>query len=391
MGLTAAMGGCTLSEYQYYEFLAVDRPLSAQQFAEVRGLSSRAQVSSTRFVNTYNFGDFRGDPRKLMERYFDAHLYLANWGTHRLMLRWPRALLDLQTAQGYCAADSADAWATDTHVIVALTSENEGGDWEEDGEGLLASLVSVRGEVASGDRRALYLAWLLCAQSGELDEDDVEPPVPALLGTPSAALQGLADFLRIDEDLLVVASASSPADPLAKGEAGGLLAAWIDGLPVAEKNAFLLRVATGEGALLGAELLQRFRRVHVPATGVVERRTVGDLLQAAERQRAARERQAAARAAEEAARREREAAIARDKRLNALQPREEDAWRDVEARIGTKRPAEYDEAVRQLQDLQALAAREGRPDGFAHRLRQLREVHVRKVSLIDRLARAGLV
>jgi hypothetical protein len=28
-----------------------------------------------------------------MERYFDAHLYLANWGTRELMLRLPKRVL----------------------------------------------------------------------------------------------------------------------------------------------------------------------------------------------------------------------------------------------------------------------------------------------------------
>ena len=31
----------------------------------------------------------------MMERYYDAHLYLTNWGTHRIMLRMPRDLLDI--------------------------------------------------------------------------------------------------------------------------------------------------------------------------------------------------------------------------------------------------------------------------------------------------------
>jgi hypothetical protein len=31
-----------------------------------------------------------------MERDFDAHLYFANWGTHRLMLRIPTVRVDLK-------------------------------------------------------------------------------------------------------------------------------------------------------------------------------------------------------------------------------------------------------------------------------------------------------
>jgi hypothetical protein len=70
-----------VSEYQYYEFTAVDRPLTNREQSELRSLSTRAEITASSFVNTYEWGNFKGDPRKLMERYFDAHLYLTNWGT----------------------------------------------------------------------------------------------------------------------------------------------------------------------------------------------------------------------------------------------------------------------------------------------------------------------
>ena len=55
-----------MGEYQYYEFLAVDRPLKADQIDALRALSTRAEITSTTFVNTYHWGDFRGDPRALI-------------------------------------------------------------------------------------------------------------------------------------------------------------------------------------------------------------------------------------------------------------------------------------------------------------------------------------
>lgn len=88
-----------MSEYQYYEFLAIDRPLDEQQQTAVRTLSSRARITATSFTNEYHWGDFRGDPRAMMERYYDAHLYLANWGTHQVMLRLPRTVLDLKIVE----------------------------------------------------------------------------------------------------------------------------------------------------------------------------------------------------------------------------------------------------------------------------------------------------
>jgi hypothetical protein len=40
-----------MSEYQYYEFLALDRPLTGKQRAELRSLSACAEITVTRFVN----------------------------------------------------------------------------------------------------------------------------------------------------------------------------------------------------------------------------------------------------------------------------------------------------------------------------------------------------
>src|SRR5260221_14005392 len=75
-----------MSEYQYYEFLALDKALTSRQREELRQLSTRAEITATRFTNEYHWGNFRGDPEKMMASYFDAFLYLANWGTRHLML-----------------------------------------------------------------------------------------------------------------------------------------------------------------------------------------------------------------------------------------------------------------------------------------------------------------
>lgn len=92
-----------MSEYQCYEFVALDRPLTAKQVAELRAVSTRAQISPTRFWNEYHWGDLKAHPTKLMERYFDAHLYFSNWGTRRLMLRLPKARIDLKVLKPYSA------------------------------------------------------------------------------------------------------------------------------------------------------------------------------------------------------------------------------------------------------------------------------------------------
>jgi hypothetical protein len=120
-----ALGGPVMSEYQYYEFLAVDRPLTAAEQAEVRQLSTRARITATTFTNEYHWGDFKGSPDQMMQRYYDAHLYLANWGTHRIMLRLPRTLLDPKIAGRYCVDGQVSISTTRDYVILDLTSEDE--------------------------------------------------------------------------------------------------------------------------------------------------------------------------------------------------------------------------------------------------------------------------
>jgi len=72
-----------MSEYQYYEFQAIDRPLTDDEQKTLRRYSGRAMITATRFVNSCSYGDFRGDESEWMAKYFDAFLYIANWGTHR--------------------------------------------------------------------------------------------------------------------------------------------------------------------------------------------------------------------------------------------------------------------------------------------------------------------
>ncbi len=380
-----------MSEYQYYEFLAIDHQLDERQRAELRALSTRARITATSFVNEYHWDDFRGNPAALMERYFDAFLYLANWGTRRLMIRLPRGLLDLGVAERYCTGDAASVWAAGGHVILSLSSEDEDEYWEE-GEGRLASIALVRSELAAGELRLLYLAWLLSVQAEEVgDEEEAEPPLPPGLRALSAPLRAVADFLRLDEDLLTAAAtASAPVEAVA--ESAGELARWIEDLPGAEKDALLLQAARGEGSQVQAVLQRRFRAERSPGSTPSDpgTRTAGELRDAATARHEERERAAAERKAQELARQARAAAAAREQCLDALALREEQAWQHVDSLVSTKKPREYDAAVALLLDLQALAERGGDGNAFSQRFRQLREQHLRKPSLIQRFDNAGL-
>lgn len=386
-----------MSTYQYYEFLAIDRPLDDDEQTRIRSLSTRARITATSFVNEYHWGDFKGNPNRLMERYYDAHLYVANWGTHRAVFRLPGDLLDPAVVEDYRVDNQVTAWATDEFTVLDFTSEDETGEFDYDAETSLSAIVGVRAELAAGDLRPLYLAWLAAYGAWERDEDvfdrdaddDLEPPVPPGLGTLTAAQRALADFLRLDDDLLAVAARTSPPIEGIAGESGDL-ASWVTRLPVAEKNRLLTRVVQGEATRVRMELLRHFRDDTAPAVPVPTRRTVADLLDNAALRRADQRRRLDAQRAEDETRREQARALARERRLDELAGDEDTAWSRVDALIATRKPAEYDAAVTLLTDLQALAEREDRYDTFTLRTMALRQTHARKPSLIERFNRAGI-
>ena len=147
-----------MSEYQYYDFRAVDRPLTKTEISELHALSSRAKITTTQLQNVYHWGNFKGDPLTLMERYFDAFVYVANWGTHHLMLRLPSLRLDPETARSFAVGESFTVHARGDVLILEFLSHDEGGgSWSDDDEAAswMPALLPLRSELASGDLRAL--------------------------------------------------------------------------------------------------------------------------------------------------------------------------------------------------------------------------------------------
>ena len=367
-----------MSEYQYYEFAAVDRPLGARDLDTLRRLSTRAHITPTSFVNTYEWGSFKGDPRRLVERYFDAFLYLANWGTRELIVRLPARLIDPEIAQRYCSGDAVSAWHTGDHVIVAAVSEDEEGDFEWGGEGVLASILPVRAELLAGDLRALYLLWLLSVQVGEVSGDAVEPPVPASLNALTGSQTAMVEFLRIDRDLVDVAAAGSPPVHEVRVD----VARWVAGLSGAERDALLVRLLEGEDPLLRAATVRRAGRGRRDGVGV---RTAAELLDQAAVRRERRTQAERDRRAAQSAESARRAEAARRDRLAALAAEGDGAWARVAARIAEKKPSGYDVAVDLLVDLREVCD----PAVFASRLEALRREHGRKVTFVERLGHAG--
>ena len=392
-----------MSEYQYYEFQAIDRPLNEQQQAYVRGLSRRVEMTPSHARFTYSYGDFPANPLKVLEAHFDALLYEANWGSKRLAFRFPRAAIDLQPLMPYYfGVEEISLTTSEQHVILDFDfNEEGGGGWIEE-DASLGSMVLLRQDILRGDLRSLYLAWLKAAprvdewddelygaddeddasDGAEADEDDSlrEPPVPAGLGQLSAPLQAFAAFFEIDADLIAAAAeASPPLDP-----AVDEIERWVLLLPEAERNAFLVRVARGE-PLVDVQLVRRLREVGGKSSTsspepVTERRTIDELLAAAEQrkqQRKKRERE--------------EARRARLRQLEALAQREPAAWTQVEQLIARKNASAYDEAVALLVDLRDLANHRREQARFDERIAALESEYAKRPSLLERFRKAGLI
>lgn len=378
-----------MSEYQYYEFQALDRRLSAREISRLRSFSTRARITPTSFVNEYEWGDFKGDEDAWMDQYFDAFLYFANWGTRVLKLRLSSRLLDKATAGLYCVAESASAREHEGNTVITFNSDEEEAEWPDESDALSA-LIPIRGQLARGDLRSLYIGWLRCVQTGELEDENIEPPVPPGLGDLDGSLERLVDFLRVDTDLLeVAAAASSPivAQALTREE----IRNWIAGRPRAETDGYLERLLVGEEPALAAELQCLIGNRNPVASVSPHARTVEALLRAARDAGDDRRRAAAERSKAERKRREHEAAAARSKHLEDLARREPAVWAEIDNLIATKQPASYDRAVRLLVDLRDIAAADGGESSFLGRLEGLRTQHGRKPSLISKLERAGLI
>lgn len=382
-----------MSEYQYYEFLALDRQLTDDEYEQVRALSTRAEITRTRFVDEYQRGDFRGNPSALMDLCYDAHLYYANWGTRILMLRLPLSLLSVETAAEYGNDVAFSARRGGKNIVLRFHSEDESGeDWE--GWPSLASLIGIRAELAAGDLRPLYLAWLAGAwfddAEDEVDADDVlEPPVPAGLGQLTASQRALADFLRVDPDLLDAASSAS--DRIAEASDLDLDAAvdsWIRGLTTKQKDQALGRLLSDEHPQARAEMLRAARPRNLGVSAAP--RTLASLLAAASERSALRESARQQELERQRALREAEARRHQESRLAMLSDRGERPWADVADLIAAKKPSSYDSAVRLLTDLAELSRRRGTSARFAERLAELRSTHQRKPSLIERLDAADL-
>ena len=207
-----------MSEYQYYEFVTVDKQLSRDEIDRLRSISTRADISSTRFCNTYNYGDLKAEPEQMLLDYFDAFIYVTNFAFQRFIIKLPKECFKANRLKPYFPGDGyqssfkskKEGW------LLEFCYSNENGydddGWVE-GEGWIDSLLSIRSELIKGDYRSLYLAWLAEIESmdraGNLPVNLEEPPVPIGLDNLTASQSALCKFLKLPAPIVEAAARGS--------------------------------------------------------------------------------------------------------------------------------------------------------------------------------------
>lgn len=207
-----------MSEHQYIEFRAVDRPLTDRELGYARKQSTRAEISRWSFRNEYHYGDFRGDVSGLLRRGYDVHLHYANFGIRTVALRLPAGLPFAESVWSHYVGGEGLSWAPDRRGggVLTLDPYYEPGDLEElwELEPYMQAMVDLRARLMAGDLRVLYLFWLAAANGGHHEPANArEPPTPGGLAEIVGAAQPFLEFFGLETHLLDAAAEGSTGAP----------------------------------------------------------------------------------------------------------------------------------------------------------------------------------
>lgn len=386
-----------MSEYQYYEFAAIDRPLTRAEMAQLRAVSTRAEITPTGFVNHYEWGSLKADPADWMRSFFDAFVYTADWCSCRLALRVPLATFRKTELKPFAIRNNLIFEASDEHWIIDwLLDESENYDRfsMDEGHGWMRRLAPLRDELLRGDLRPLYLGWL--AAVGELGDDAGEPEVPPGLANLTPAQQALVEFIEVDPDMLAAAAAGSAraleddedkVDDLAQS---ARLDVWLGMWSREEMAAMLKLIAQGRGSEAERQIRSRFltwlKTQRPPSASALPRRNIGQLREVAQAATGVRlKREAEERAAHEAERRRQREAV-----LRLLMADVDKRWAAVDAQAQRGSASGYEQAVRALTDLAEGYALTSSRKEFDRALRRMLVRHATRGALLRRLTEAGL-
>jgi hypothetical protein len=368
-----------MSEYQRYEFMTCDRPLTRAQLDAVNALSSHIEASATHALIEYHWGDFKHDPVDVLRKFFDGFLYWANWGTPQFALRFPQGVLPADLIDGYDFDDFVTfTQYSDYDILNIHFTEMEAPDEWTKYE--LGSLIAIREELIGGDLRALYIAWLATQAiiGSDDEEEDIEmisvPAVPSAFGRLTEAQEALAELLQVPSELLgAAAQYSKEASPAPVDD----FSSWVELLSPDRRNDYLVRLARNEPGL-SRLLVKELRELGRAGTRVTpsagEHVTYATLLAESnaiqaelEHRRLEQERQA------------------RQRRLQEVHDHQDVYWHQASQAVSRGSGTGYDDAVRILVELRGVADQFKETQEFQARFRTWVQPHLRRPAFIKRL------
>lgn len=250
-----------MSEYQYIEFQAVDRPLTDHELAYARKQSTRAEISRWSFQNEYHFGDFRGDVNGMLQRGYDVHLHYANFGIRTVAIRLPAGLPLRKDVWSHYIVEGL-SWAPDRRGsggILTLNPYHEAGELDELWEfrPCVQAMVDLRARLMAGDLRVLYLFWLAAAIDGQNDPADAkEPPTPGGLAEIAGDAQPFLDFFGLEPHLLdAAAEGSTGAPPVHSPEQW--IGRWVESQSEEDAKSLLRDLLSGDSATVKSTTIAR--------------------------------------------------------------------------------------------------------------------------------------
>ena len=257
-----------MSEYEYIEFRAVDRPLTDEELAFAEKQSSRAKISRSCFSSEYHYSSFRGDVDGMLRRGYDIYLEYTNYGTRIIKIRLPYGLPFAKKLSSKYIDGEQLKWKRDSEGEAGiLTLEPFYEELEEtwEFEDCLDAVASIRQQLIGGDLRALYVLWLCVAGDDNCDPTEtVEPPVPLGLSDFDFGVAGLFHFFEVDP-LLITAASDNPAlaESRSQNEAttptvpspADRLKPWLQSLKINQATVYLEQFLIGDAAAVKAEIL----------------------------------------------------------------------------------------------------------------------------------------
>lgn len=387
-----------MSGFEMHRFRTIDRALSRDEMEEIDSWSSRFSPTSMGVNYIYHYGSFKKDVNTVFPKYFDAMLYVDSWGTKQLMFRFPKELVDFKALVQYDNKRGygryLDCKRVGNYIILDLYwNEEEGGEWVEEEDYILDTLLPLREEILNGDYRTLYLGWLMVQGAGDWkeeedneDEDDEDwvddeeqtsmPPIPANLQQLTAAHLYLIDRFEIDEDLVKAAAASSPSTSQQKPDYKKLIAL----LPNEEKEVFLLRFAMGERHT-EIQLRQRLEELGGKKDLAYGKSPSWEVLT---KKAKVIEEETVKRLAEERR-------IAHINRMESLILQQPKMWQEAENNILKVRGNSYDKATKILCELKEIAEYEDKTRAFEQKLGEFLSPYIRRGALVRRLRNSGVM